>query len=58
VSIHDPVLEGTGVFDEPDVSLRELERLLKEGLGMTLDEMAVLKFNTVELATLGLKTLN
>jgi hypothetical protein len=32
--MHDPELEGTRVFDEPDESLRELMRLLREGQGM------------------------
>jgi hypothetical protein len=27
-------------FDEGDESLKEMERLLKEGQGMTIDEMA------------------
>jgi hypothetical protein len=39
-NMHDPVLEGTKVFEEPDVSLGELERLQKDGKGMTWNEMA------------------
>jgi hypothetical protein len=40
VNMHDPVLEDTRESDEPDESLKEKERLLKEGQGMTIDEMA------------------
>jgi hypothetical protein len=38
--MHDPVLEDTTEPDEPHESLKEMERLLKEGQGMTIDEMA------------------
>jgi hypothetical protein len=40
VNMHDPVLEDTRECDERDDSLKEMERLLKEGQGMTMDEMA------------------
>jgi hypothetical protein len=40
VNMHDPVLEDTRESDEPHESLKERERLLKEGQGMTIDEMA------------------
>jgi hypothetical protein len=38
--MHVPVLEDTRESDEPHESLKEMERLLKEGQGMTKDEMA------------------
>jgi hypothetical protein len=42
VNMHDPVLEDARESDEPHESPKEMERLLiiKEGQGMTLDEMA------------------
>jgi hypothetical protein len=40
VNMHDLVLEDTRESDEPDESLKEMERLLKEGQGMTINEMA------------------
>jgi hypothetical protein len=40
VNMHDPVLENTRECGEQDDSLIEMERLPKEGQGMTVDEMA------------------
>jgi hypothetical protein len=40
VNMHDPVVEDTRECGEQDDSLIEMERLLKEGQGMTIDEMA------------------
>jgi hypothetical protein len=34
------VLEDTWECDEQDDALKEMERLLQEGQGMTIDEMA------------------
>jgi hypothetical protein len=38
--MHDSVLEGTMMLDEPDESPGEMTRLLEEGQGITADEMA------------------
>jgi ubiquinone/menaquinone biosynthesis C-methylase UbiE len=38
-NMHDRVLEDTREFDDPDSSLKEMQRLLEEGQGMTIDEM-------------------
>jgi hypothetical protein len=40
VNMHDQVLEDTRECDEQDDSLKEMERLLQEGQGMIIDEMA------------------
>jgi hypothetical protein len=37
--MHDPVLEDARESDEPHESLKEMKRLLKEGQGMTIDEV-------------------
>jgi hypothetical protein len=53
--MHDPVLEDTREFDEPNESLREGERLLREGQGMALYKVAladgVLKHRFIQLCT-------
>jgi hypothetical protein len=38
--MHDAVLEVTRECDEEDESLKKMERLLREGQGMTMNEMA------------------
>jgi hypothetical protein len=38
--MHDPVLEDTREFDEPDESLKEMQHSLKEVQGRTIDETA------------------
>jgi hypothetical protein len=38
-NMHDPVPKDTREFDKRDESIKEIERLLKEGQGLPIDEM-------------------